>query len=298
MRGWADHRSPKPAASGKISPVTRHARAVPAMPCRTQNLAAVSAPIPARGTLLAKLSAMTSLRTTCNRRACVAAVLWVASHDAPAATTVWQELDAIRTVAASAAAARQAEMPGKLQAEAALLDARLRLPACDAPLEAAAPDGSQTSGRVTVAVRCPGSTPWRVHVPVKLTVTQAVVVAAIPLERGRILAPGDVILAERELNATPSGYLTDPLAAVGRLVRRSLPAGAVVGPAGLEAPVLIRRGQAVSVEARRGLVAVSMAGIAQSDGALGELIPVRNVQSKRILQGIVRNEKSVEIRLP
>ncbi len=131
-----------------------------------------------------------------------------------------------------------------------------------------------------------------------VTITRAVLVAAQPLERGKILAAEDVLLADRDLNTVIGGYLTDPRLAMGRVLRRGIPAGTVIGPAGLEAPVLIRRGQPVSVEARSGAIRVAMAGVAQADGALGEMIPVRNVQSKKILQGIVRNEKSVEIHVP
>jgi flagella basal body P-ring formation protein FlgA len=38
--------------------------------------------------------------------------------------------------------------------------------------------------------------------------------------------------------------------------------------------------------------------VARGDGALGELIDVQNVSSKKILQAIVINEKTVEIHLP
>ena len=214
------------------------------------------------------------------------------------ATPAWQDLAAVRDAAKSAALESHGGAAENITVSAAELDVRLRLSACDAPLSAVAPATARTSARQTVAVQCTGSTPWRVHVPVTVTITRAVLVAAQPLERGKILAAEDVLLADRDLNTVIGGYLTDPRLAMGRVLRRGIPAGTVIGPAGLEAPVLIRRGQPVSVEARSGAIRVAMAGVAQADGALGEMIPVRNVQSKKILQGIVRNEKSVEIHVP
>jgi flagella basal body P-ring formation protein FlgA len=41
-----------------------------------------------------------------------------------------------------------------------------------------------------------------------------------------------------------------------------------------------------------------MAGVARDDGALGQTIAVANATSKKIVQGVVKNEKTVEIRLP
>ena len=127
---------------------------------------------------------------------------------------------------------------------------------------------------------------------------KALVVAAVPLTRGKVLAADDVMLADREVGTLPGGYLTTADAAIGRVVRRNIPAGAAVAPALLESPVLVKRGQPVTLEAKAGAITVQMTGIAQADGALGQTIPVRNDSSRKVLQGVVRNEKSVQILVP
>lgn len=215
-----------------------------------------------------------------------------------ATATAWQSPDSIRAAAERVVAERLADAAGRVAVAAEPLDPRLRMPACDAELAADLPPVTREGSRLTAEVRCPGTRAWRLFVPVRVTVTKTLVVAAVPLERGKILAPGDVILAEREVGALPGGYLTTPDAAVGRVVRRTIPAGAAVAPGALEMPVLVRRGQAVTLEARSGAIVVQMAGIARGDGALGELIAVENSSSRRVMQGIVRNEKSVEVRVP
>ena len=45
------------------------------------------------------------------------------------------------------------------------LDPRLRLAACDRELTVALESPAQPIGRVTVSVRCEGSTPWSIYVP-------------------------------------------------------------------------------------------------------------------------------------
>ena len=65
----------------------------------------------------------------------------------------------------------------------------------------------------------------------------------------------------------------------------------------LSAATLVRRGQQVSVDAQAGGIQVRMAGVARSDGALGDIIDVENATSGRVVQAVVRSEKSVEVLL-
>lgn len=205
----------------------------------------------------------------------------------------------IRAAAEAAVQARLADVQGQVTATAEAVDPRLLVPACDLPLAGSVPAArTQDSARVTAEVRCDGSRTWRLFVPVNVTVRRAVVITAQPLERGKVLAPGDVILADREVGAIAGGYLTSVDAAVGRVLRRAVPAGAPLAPALLESPVLIRRGQAVTLEARTGALLVQAPGVARADGALGERIEVQNLSSKKVLQAVVKNEKYVEIRVP
>ncbi len=210
----------------------------------------------------------------------------------------WQDLDQVRATAVQAAAAHYKDSGTRVEVAAAPLDQRLRLPACDRDLASQVPDGSREASRVTVEVRCEGVRSWRLYVPVGVSLYRTVVVTAGPLERGKVLAAGDVILAEREIGRLPGSYLASPDAAVGQLLRRSVPAGAVLIAAQLEPPVLVHRGQQVTLEAKSGPITVQMAGIARHDAALGQVVAVQNSSSRRVLQGIVRNEKSVEVLVP
>lgn len=217
---------------------------------------------------------------------------------APAAAAQWQDGAAIRATAEEIAHERFAAAAAAVTVAADALDPRLRMPACDQPLTGVLPAASQETARVTVEVRCTGARSWRLFVPVRVTLEKDIVLAAVPLERGKVLAPGDVILARREVAATPGGYLTTVETAAGQVVRRSVPAGTVLTPGLLDAPVLVKRGQSVTLQARSGPIVVQMAGVAKGNGALGEIIGVENLSSGRVVQGIVRNEKSVEIMVP
>lgn len=228
----------------------------------------------------------------------VVAVLTAAAGGRSAEAAAPAQLhDTIR--AAAEAEVRTARRPGdgRFDIVADNLDSRVRLSRCSQPLTTSIPYGAKRSSRLTVEVRCSAPKPWKIYVPVRLTVFQNVVVAARPLTRGAILAPDDIILAERETTSMARGYLLSPEHAVGHRVRRAVSPGKPLTPSILESPPLIRRGQLVNLEARSGGLTVRMSGIAQSDGILGEIIDVENKTTGRRVQAIVRSRKSAEVLL-
>lgn len=208
-----------------------------------------------------------------------------------------QPLAAVAQAAVDAARERAAVDGARVTAEALPLDPRLRLPDCTVPLTAMAPGSQPAVGRVTVQVSCAGARPWRVHVAVQVASLRSVVIAARPLARDAILAASDVALADREIVSVGYGYLGDVALAVGRRVKRDLAAGTVLTPGVLDAALVIRRGQAVVLEAAEGTLSVRMAGIAERDGAVGDRIVVQNTSSGRKVEGVVRSAKSVQVLL-
>jgi len=206
----------------------------------------------------------------------------------------WQDHAAIRQAAEAAA---RAAVPGEAAVVADRPDPRLRLAVCDQPLAASVPRHGVRSARFTAEVRCEGSRPWRLYLPVRVTSIRPVVVASRALARDTVLAPGDVRLASADPATVPAGALHDQALVIGRVLRRPLDEGQAVTTALIAAPTLVRRGQQVTVEARSGLLAVRMEGVARGEGALGDLIEVENVTSGRTVQAVVRSAKSVEVLL-
>ncbi|NLN17576.1 MAG: flagellar basal body P-ring formation protein FlgA [Firmicutes bacterium] len=94
----------------------------------------------------------------------------------------------------------------------------------------------------------------------------------------------------------PPGALKSPEEAVGKRSTRYLRAGSVLTDGALDAVPLIQRGQQVEILAMVGDVSVSAPGIARSDGRRGELIPVVNSLSNRIVHGIVLDGERVLVK--
>lgn len=210
------------------------------------------------------------------------------------AESAWQGHDEIRKAAETAALA---VLPASSAVQADRPDPRLRLARCTQPLVASVPANGVRQSRFTAEVRCDGTRPWRIFLPVRVTAVRPVVVASRALPRDTVLAPGDVRLADSAPSSVPAGSLHDASLAVGRVLRRGVDEGQALTVALLDAPTMVRRGQQVSMEAVAGGLVVRMEGIARRDGALGDIIEVENGTSGRIVQAVVRSAKSVEVLL-
>lgn len=207
-----------------------------------------------------------------------------------AAATEWdavQDLEAIRQVARSFVAATEAAEGETPQVRIGSLDPRLRLRACTDPLEAFSVSRAARGNALTVGVRCTRPTPWTVYVSARVVYTGPVVVAARSLSRGTVLTERDLRIVHKDVGTGSAGALRSPAEALGKRLRRPVAAGRVLTDTVLEAVPVIRRGQQVELVAGVGPLTVRMTGRALSDGAAGQRIRVRNLNSRKVVEGIV-----------
>jgi flagella basal body P-ring formation protein FlgA len=106
-------------------------------------------------------------------------------------------------------------------------------------------------------------------------VSALVMVAAVDVAAGATLALADVKAERRDISAVADSIAT-PAQAAGMASRRQLRAGELLRAGALAAPILVKRGEAVRIVARREQVEVTMAGEALDAGARDALVRVRN----------------------
>jgi len=177
------------------------------------------------------------------------------------------------------------------------LDPRLNLPACEQPLSVAPLAGQRRAGNATFGVRCDGARPWTVYVPVRIASTTTVMTAATALARGTVLKESDLVPIQRDTATLPHGYFTRAEDLVGMELRRPLRPGEIVSQAAVTVAAVVARGQQVLLVVDDGAVTVSMKGEALEDGAPGERIQVRNLSSRRVIQGEVLDRHRVKVAL-
>lgn len=117
--------------------------------------------------------------------------------------------------------------------------------------------------------------------------TGPVVVARHAATRGSVLTAADLRVEERELTGLAGGFATSLADAVGKETRATLAAGAPVPLSAIASPVLVRRGDLVTVVVETPGMRLSTPGEALEPGIAGAAIRVKNRQSQQELSGQV-----------
>ena len=167
------------------------------------------------------------------------------------------------------------------------LDSRLKLSACDQPLQAYDSPNGLNGGRGVVGVRCEGSKPWKIYVPVQVALMEPVVVSRRPLVRGQTLDAGDLMLSEVDVSRVHKAYFTRIEDVSGLRIKRAVAGGTTLHAGMVEREDLIKRGSQVEIVAIADGLQVRMRGKALANGGKGDRIKVRNLNSGRVVTGTI-----------
>lgn len=171
--------------------------------------------------------------------------------------------------------------------EAGELDSRLTLSQCSEPLEAFDPPGGLSDGKGVVGVRCSGERPWKLYVPVHVSLPGKVVTAASAIRRGEIITEAHLNRQSKDLSKLHRAYFLEPGKLIGSQAKRSIAPGKVITPAMVDTARLVKRGSAVRILSASPLVQVQMKGKAMASGGTGDQIRVKNSHSGRVVSATV-----------
>lgn len=184
-------------------------------------------------------------------------------------------------------------LPGKVTITVNEIDRRILLPACPA-LEAFLPSGGRLLGNSTVGIRCTSDMKqWTLFVPVQIKVSASLLIANSPLQQGHVLRAEDIGNQKSELMQT--GILTDPLQAIGKVLKYSVRAGQVLKQDMLRAPYAVKQGQTVRIQVEKQGFKVYADGQALNNAAEGQTVKVKT-SSGQVVSGIVQPDGAVNIR--
>lgn len=120
-------------------------------------------------------------------------------------------------------------------------------------------------------------------------------VTAVPRGRGERLSLDGLeprrVDVLRERQAVPAAILSEDM-----VVARDMPAGRLLTWRDVVRRSLVKRGGVVEVVATEGGFAISMKGLAMQDGAKGDVVRVRNLESRREFTALVTAENRAEVR--
>jgi flagella basal body P-ring formation protein FlgA len=115
------------------------------------------------------------------------------------------------------------------------------------------------------------------------------------IDSGEVLLPEDFESLEIDLTRNEKAVVADQGHFNRYELARAVYPGRPITWGDLAPRAMVRKGELVDVVVREGALSISMRGMATGTGALGDIVAVRNLQSKREFPAEVIDEKTVQV---
>ena len=113
------------------------------------------------------------------------------------------------------------------------------------------------------------------------------------IARGEVIGDGDVVLGSVSSPMLSGNVLTNLGAAMGMEARRPLRAGEVISTTDVRHPVVVTKGQTVTMTFDAPGVSLTAMGRAMAEGGVGDTVVVQNPASYRMISAIVTGAGTV-----
>jgi flagella basal body P-ring formation protein FlgA len=113
------------------------------------------------------------------------------------------------------------------------------------------------------------------------------------VRRGEVMRPADVKVLGARLSQLPRGVFDAVSMVEGTVARQELRPGQWLAEGMVQAPDAVKRGQAVTIQLKRGPIQITAPGVTREAGAMGEVIHVQNAQSRRDICARVISKEEV-----
>ena len=119
-----------------------------------------------------------------------------------------------------------------------------------------------------------------------------VLVLAKNISKGEVISQNHLKIESRPDRQIRGAY-KDLRNVLGRKAKNNLAAGTIIKPRHLNIVFTINKEDSVLIIASNAAITITTAAIALENGQIGDMIPVRNVNSQKILKVIITGEKKV-----
>jgi len=157
---------------------------------------------------------------------------------------------------------------------------------------------NRANGRLTARVRIATANRVVTHTVAGRAQEMVEVVAARhPIARGTVITADDLTLQKLPRGRMTDQAVTETSQLVGLAARRSIRADRALRSADFEPPLLVKRGERVTLIYRSGNLTLTTIGQALANGAEGDVVDIVNLQSRRTVSGIVHAHDQVVVGL-
>jgi flagellar basal body P-ring formation protein FlgA len=117
-----------------------------------------------------------------------------------------------------------------------------------------------------------------------------------------VIYPGDIIrddmlmdVAKGDIPGSSAAMITNREGLVGKMARRTLLPGRAIAPSSVNNPRAVTVGAEVKILYVDGGLTIMASASALQDGAIGDVIKVRNVDSGLTVSGVIQSDGSVRV---
>jgi flagella basal body P-ring formation protein FlgA len=155
----------------------------------------------------------------------------------------------------------------------------------------------QRTGRLSAIVSSPAGDPGA---PCQRVTGRLVYRVDVPepthaLATGAVIAAGDLDIVKIRRDGLDAGAATDPQQLIGKSPRRPLAAGQPILVSDVAQPLLVHRGDLVTIVFRTDNLELTTQGNALEDGAEGALVRIENTKSNRVIDATVTGQDMVMV---
>ncbi|MFN7666674.1 MAG: flagellar basal body P-ring formation chaperone FlgA [bacterium] len=122
-----------------------------------------------------------------------------------------------------------------------------------------------------------------------------VYVPARTLSAGEIIAQGDLQILSVPARDLSSNAVVDLKSLVGMEVKRTLKEGTIIRKNAIAAPLLVRKKDLITLTVETNQMRLTAQGQAMDDGAMGDVIRVMNLTSKKVISAVVSGKQSATV---
>jgi len=134
------------------------------------------------------------------------------------------------------------------------------------------------------------------RVSIKIRIYADAFVATGKIQKDQVIEPKDIVAKKVELTRRiVTDYASDKNNIIGKRVFKTVHPGKVIGRSMLGEPLLVTRDDIVTILARRGNIVITAQCKAVEQGAKGEIIKVKNVDSNKIVTAKIASSDIVTI---
>ncbi len=143
-----------------------------------------------------------------------------------------------------------------------------------------------------------GQQPERFRMDVHIQMTPKIVISTRAIPRGAVITSADVVLARHAAGRLPADCFLAVDHVVGSEAVQTIGEGAALDSKMVRTPLLVRRGDIVTVYARNGAIRVRTTARARDDGSRNELVGIETLTDRQVFFAKVSGIRELEIDTP